>query len=53
MVNEINENDGMLFKLTLIMFVLYNVWGQTIGSGWTQFGECKTFNSSSNVSTER
>jgi len=22
------------------MFILYNVWRQTIGNGWTQFGEC-------------
>jgi hypothetical protein len=37
----------------LIVFVLYQVWRQATGSGWTQFGECKTFNSSSNVETDR
>jgi hypothetical protein len=43
----------MLYKLILIVFVLYQVWRQTTGGGWTQFGECKTFNSSSNVETDR
>jgi hypothetical protein len=40
MVNEIHENDGMLFKLILIVFVLYKVWRQNTGNGYTQFAEC-------------
>ena len=48
-----HENYGMLCKLILFVFVLYQVWRQTAGSGWTQFGECKTFNSGSNVETDR
>ena len=48
-----HEHYGMLCKLILVVFVVYQVWRQTTSSGWTQFGECKTFNSSSNVETDR
>jgi len=47
------EHYGMLCKLILVVFVLYQVWRQTTSSGWTQSGECKTFDSSSNVETDR
>lgn len=48
-----HEHYGMLCTLILVVFVVYRVWRQTTSSGRTQFGERRTFNSSSNVETDR
>lgn len=40
-------------KTIINCLCLCQVWGQTTGSGWAQPRECETFNSSSDVETDR